>query len=127
MERGDEYLRDSETGKTLGLEREYADLVAEYGEENAEYVWKTLHPESHQNEVIFITDAEIPDGRFRERAERDAAKSGLSFRPVTGNSRLIRNLIHGVWDEDEFLIVPPGGTIRGVYDHDKVVTVVSPG
>lgn len=127
MERGDEYLRDSETGKTLGLEREYADLVAEYGEENADYVWQTLHPVSRQDEVIFITDPEIPDGRFRELAEREARENGLGFRPVTGNSRLIRNLIHGIWNEDEFLIVPPGGTIQGVYDHDRVVTVESSG
>ncbi|NLC67792.1 MAG: DUF1638 domain-containing protein, partial [Clostridiaceae bacterium] len=54
MERGRDYLRNTETGKLLGLDKDYDQLIEKYGEENAKYIWDTLHPESHDNELIYI-------------------------------------------------------------------------
>jgi len=39
---------------------------------------------------------------------------------LEGSSRLLRKLIHGEWD-DEFLVVPPGKRVVGVYDWEEVV------
>ena len=47
LERSREYLGGTDIGKNLGYDRDYAALVEQYGEENAEYIWETLHPTHH--------------------------------------------------------------------------------
>ena len=121
MERGDGYLRESEIGANLGLNQEYDELVEQYGEENAKYVWETLHPPTKQTEVIFIDDPENPIDSFEDEAKDAAEGSNLDFRIIHGNMRLIRKLIHGEWDEEEFQVVPPAGKIRGVYDRNEII------
>lgn len=121
MERGDEYLRESDVGKALGLDSEYEQLVEQYGEENAAYVWETLHPPINQTEITFIEDPDITDDSFRQSVEDDAKTKGLAFRLLPGDMRLIRQLIHGEWNDDEFLTVPPGAAIQGLYDRDRIV------
>jgi hypothetical protein len=56
LERSVEYLGGTETGRNIGYDREYADLVEQYGEENAEYIWETLHPARNigKDERIYI-------------------------------------------------------------------------
>ena len=125
MERGEGYLRESEVGISLGTDREYDDLVAQYGEENARYVWDTLHPPSRQSEVIFIKDPEIPDETFEREAQAEAEKRDLGFKLVRGNMRLIHKLIHGDWNSDEFLVVSPGERIRGIYDREEIIAAES--
>jgi hypothetical protein len=44
----------------------------------------------------------------REKAERE----GWIFERKLGNRRLMEMLLRGEWPEPEFLVVPPGYTIR---------------
>jgi hypothetical protein len=44
LERSSEYIGGTDIGKSIGYDRDYAALVEQYGEENAEYIWETLHP-----------------------------------------------------------------------------------
>ncbi len=125
MERGDGYLRESEVAKSLGLRDDYEELVRRHGEENARYIWETIHPPSRRSEIIFISDPDLDDEAFRAEARAEADRVGLDFRVLRGDQRLIRKLIHGEWSEDEFLRVPPGGRIRGVYDHDEIIALDS--
>lgn len=39
----------------------------------------------------------------------------------TGSLRLIRGLLAGNWDESEFLIVPPGRSVRQVGDWNEII------
>ncbi len=41
---------------------------------------------------------------------------------LAGDMRLVRKLVHGEWEPEEFLVVQPGRKIAGVYDWDRVVT-----
>jgi hypothetical protein len=54
---------------------------------------------------------------MRERA----AAEGKDFLLLHGSSRLLRGLVNGGWSDDEYLVVPPGKRIEGLYDHDRVV------
>lgn len=40
---------------------------------------------------------------------------------LEGSTRLIEKLIAGDWDDEEFLLVPPGAEIKPIYDHDRIM------
>ncbi len=46
---------------------------------------------------------------------------GRQFVELAGGMRLVRKLVHGEWDANEFLVVEPGRRITGVYDWDRIM------
>lgn len=122
MERETNYLRATETGKLLGLDQEYNELVEKYGEENAQFVWETLHPGLHCEEATYIEVPETAHLGYLDRFNAFAKEQGKNFRILQGDMRLIRALLAGEWNEEEFLTVSPGKEIKAVYDHDRIIT-----
>lgn len=122
MERAKSYLRETETGKLLGIDKTYEEYVEMYGEENAAYLWETLHPKAHSSELIYINVPETSHLGFLEKMRSLAAEQGKPLRVITGDMRLIRGLVYGEWNEDDYLIVPAGKEIKPVYDQDKIIT-----
>jgi len=121
IERGSTYFRASEVGQKTGLGLEYADLVEKYGEENAQYVWETMHPAMEEKEIRFIELPETAGLGYAETMRKRAADEGKDFTLLQGSSRLLRALVAGCWDSAEFLVVGPGQHIEPVYDHDRVI------
>lgn len=121
MERSENYLRDTDTGKMLGLDNEYQDLVEKYGEENAGFIWETLHPVVHSDEMIYIEIPETAKLGYLSKLQEAADSECKSVRVIEGDMRLVRSLVHGSWPEDEFLKVLPGETVKAVYDHEIIV------
>jgi hypothetical protein len=124
MERCNDYLRDTDTGKLLGLDNDFAELVQQYGEETAKYVWDTLHPENHDDELIFIEVAEFSHLGYLEKMKAHAKEENKSLKVLDGDMRIINALIQGDWNNEDFLIVPPGKQIKAVYDYDKVIDII---
>jgi hypothetical protein len=123
MERGDSYLRDSDTGRMLGLDQSYYDFFEKYGEENAEYLWETLHPKNNDNEIIYIDIPETSHLGYCDKLRNIAKGDDKNLRVIEGNMRLIDNLIKGIWNEDEFLLLKPGQTVKPCYDFEKVIDI----
>jgi len=122
MGTGDDYLRNSEIHQYLGLDLTWEEMVEKYGLENAEYIRETLAPRDGSNEqVVFIQTPPYAHFDFHQQAERDAVQSGRQFELIQGDIRLLRMLIGGEWPENEFLIIPPGCVVEGVYDQDTVI------
>ncbi|NQT91871.1 MAG: DUF1638 domain-containing protein [Lentisphaerae bacterium] len=129
IEHGGEYVRETDTlaeqtGFTLG----YQEYVDQYGEENAAYIWETLHPAETPGEherVVFIDMPECPAPRHIEACREKAEAEGKEFVKLEGSLALIRGLVFGEWDVNDFLIVPAGSEIAGVYDWDTVIKTVS--
>ena len=79
----------------------------------------------HYTRAAFI-DLELNDGGvYAERAEAKAAKEGWRFERMSGDTRLMRMLIHGEWPEEEFLVVPAGQAIAQSYK-ESIVKAVTP-
>jgi hypothetical protein len=124
LERGDYYLRTDEGGGQIHYGDQYAALVEQYGEENARYIWESMHPpelEQLNNQVVFIDVPETASlggaERFRAKAEQD----GKTCLRLEGGLRLIRDLVNGVWDAADFLVVEPGQQAHGVYDWHEII------
>jgi hypothetical protein len=120
MERSSCYLRETEIGKMLGLDKDYQQLIEQYGEENAQYIWNTLHPGNEGDELIYIKIPELESLGYLEEFKKNAVAKSKNVRIINGNTNLIYKLINGKWTKDEFLIIPPGKSIAAVYDHIEV-------
>lgn len=121
IERGATYFRVSELGKASGIGTEYAELVSQYGEDNAAYIWETLHPDLKETELRYIeTPASVGLGH-REAMRARAEAEGKDFVLLQGSLRLLEGLVAGAWNEEEYLIVRPGEHIEPTYDHDKII------
>ncbi len=117
VEFGSSYAHTAEGA--LGID--YDKLVAEYGEENARYVRDALRPAVPETELRYIELEESAGlGYARVAAERAAAE-GKAFILLGGSSRLLRGLIAGNWDEEEYLVAPPGAAIEPSYDRETIV------
>ena len=57
---------------------------------------------------------------YEEMAREKAKKEGWVFERKTGDRRLVEMLINGEWNEEEFLVVQPGYTIRQSYDEGLI-------
>ena len=123
LERGDYYLRTDDDGCSIHFGNEYAAYVEQYGEENAKYIWEMMHPKhaSEDQRAIFIDVPETSQPDVAEEFKRRAEAEGKQYVRVEGSLNLIRKLIDGDWNWDEFLTVPPGQSTRGVYDWTEVI------
>ncbi len=108
-----------ERGAALGSQMSlaYDDLVARYGEENARYLDEELT--KHYRQFTFIEMGVEPDDRFERQARQEATARGWAFEKIQGDMRLLQRLVDGPWDENDFLIVPPGFCV--VASHDEGV------
>jgi hypothetical protein len=123
MERGESYLRDTDTGKLLGVDKEFEEYVTMYGEENARYIWETIHPQDENTELIYIDTPGLESLGYLEKFKEKAKVQGKTVRVLKGDMRLIRKLIRGDWSEDDFLVVPPGKKIKAIYDQKKIFCI----
>jgi hypothetical protein len=120
IERGSGYFRASDLGMDDGFGLEYAELVEKYGEENAQYVWETMHPEKEERELRFIELMETAPLDYARKMREKAAEEGKEFVLLPGSSRLLRGLVAGDWAAEEFLVVPPFSRIAPLYDLERV-------
>ncbi|MFW6007011.1 MAG: DUF1638 domain-containing protein [Bacillota bacterium] len=120
LERGESMFRDSDDDELYYMDQSYQDLVEQYGEENAKYVWEQLHPDMEDDNLIYIDIPEFQDLGYEEKIKKEAEETGKKFEKIPGDMRIIENLIFGNWEED-FLVVNPGEKIKAVYDLDQVI------
>jgi hypothetical protein len=116
VERGPNYLRTPE--EALGID--YEELARRYGEENARFVRDSLKPAVPEQELRYIELDETAHLGYAELARARAEKDGRSFILIRGSSRLLRGLLAGAWNDEEYLVLPPGSSITPLYDRDKV-------
>jgi Protein of unknown function (DUF1638) len=108
----------------LGERRTREELVAQYGEENGNYLFEQFSAyRRHYSGLTYISSGIPADGACRILARAEAEREGWAFDEVHGSVALLQSMVDGNWDPANFLIVPPGATVRAAL-YDTVVTAV---
>ncbi|MEM2990823.1 MAG: DUF1638 domain-containing protein [Halobacteria archaeon] len=105
----------------LGLGKKYEEYVKKYGEDNARYLiqFENSWIENY-SQVAFIDFEFVKFLKLDAHAKEIARQRNWEYSEIPGDIRLIKKLIDGEWDEDEFITVEPGHEIVASYD-DRVL------
>ena len=103
-----------------------ADMIAKYGEDNAEYLWEELvaKREQHYHRFGYISNGLGPDQRMLIEAQKIADARGWSTDRIDGDLAWLRRLVHGEWDHPDILVLAPGEAIQHSAD-ERVMTGVA--
>ncbi len=118
-----EELKELSIPNQLGMDMTYEQLVEKYGEDNAEFLKEELCDRGkNYSQITFIEMGVEPDDRFEKIAREEAASKQWNYEKVAGDLTLIRCLLNGNWNPEDFLVVPPGAKISA--DHtEQIVTI----
>jgi len=109
---------------TLGERRTREELVAQYGEENGNYLFEEFTAyRRHYSGLTYICTGVPSDDGCRAQAREEAVREAWAFEEVHGSLALLEKLVNGDWNASDFLFVPPGATVRAALD-DAIVTAV---
>lgn len=107
----------------FGLSDDFEDLLREYGEDNAEYLWNTLHAKNQYNTKIFYISTGTDDDEHNiEKLRQTAKEESKEFNVIKGDTSLIKNLLNGKWGR-EYLFVAPGESIMASNDLETIMKV----
>jgi hypothetical protein len=109
-----------------GMVMSYDELVAKYGEDNAKYLYDQLcNMTRNYSAITFIEMGIEPDDRFERIAHQQAAERGWTFEKVQGDLSLLQAQVDGPWDEDRFLVVPPGHCVAASFN-ERIIKAEKP-
>ena len=101
-----------------GLWSKYEEYVKKYGEDNAAYLMEFEKSWIDNYSCAAYIDLEfVRFLNYKEEAEKIAMQRGWKYEELPGDIRLIKQLIDGEWNDDEFMTVPPGEKIVPSYDN----------
>ncbi len=110
--------------RTLGERRTLEELVAQYGEENGQYLFEQFNAfRRHYSGLTYISSGIDGEDGFREQARAEAKREGWAFEEVKGSITLLERLVSGQWDAADFLVVPPGASIRATMNESIVEAI----
>jgi hypothetical protein len=103
----------------FSMAKDYAALVAKYGEDNARYLLEVSQTwlQNYRRGMLirFDFDQKL---QLREKVAKICRTQGWTMDELAGDLRLLQNWVDGSWNESDFLIVPPGHAVYPAHqDH----------
>lgn len=108
-------------GAGLGGVQTYEEMVEKYGEDNAKFLWEEMgHWMRHYSRGCLISFSFNEPLKLQDQVQQICDEYGWNFEEVPGEMGLLQRWLEGAWDEEDFLIVHPGDSIRPSYD-DSII------
>jgi hypothetical protein len=129
-----DYMERAEKGASVTLgaagieetEEQYEEYVKKFGKESADYLIEEMRKwTAHYTRAAFIDTGLGDIDEYEQLAKDKAQRDGWVYERISGNRRLLEILINGDWPDDEFLIVPPGHSIRQDVGESLVKSVLA--
>lgn len=106
------------------LRQRWQEYAEKFGADNADYLIETERQwVQHYDTCAYIRSETFEAPVYRALAQKAAEERGWNFREFAGDARLLRMLVDGAWNEEEFLLVPPGHRIVADYSGAKLRAV----
>jgi hypothetical protein len=98
-------------------DEQYQAWVEKYDQETADMLVAEMRRwMQHYTRAAFIDMGLGDRARYEHMARQKAEQEGWVFERKQGDNRLLKRLINGDWNAQEFLVVPPGHRIKQAYD-----------
>jgi len=122
IERGGDLTQDlpDSISEKLGLNMSMRKMVEKYGEENAKFLRDQITKMQFYTKFAFIETGVEPNDSFERQTRELAEERRWKFEKLTGDLSLLRRLLEGDWNTDDFLVVEPGRRIEFSYDGNIV-------
>ncbi len=109
----------------MGISHDYAKLVEEYGEENAEYLMETMgNWLKNYRKLSFINTGVGQHEQYLQVCRAQAQENAWEYEEIAGDTVLIKKLLNGDWNEEDFLVLQPGQKIA-VSNESTIVCAVA--
>jgi len=113
-----------ETGSQPSKERiakSFKTLADKYGEEQAEILLPELESWiKNYHKAIYIDLGVGPRKKYLEYTKKCAQELGWQLIQLQGDPNLVKKLFSGKWNNDQFLIVPPGNPVQQSFKGDII-------
>lgn len=97
----------------LGEQSTLEEFIVKYGDDNGRFLYEQYSSfRRHYSGLTYISTGIPSDEASRKIARSEAADRAWVFDEVVGSLSILDRLVNGPWDADDFLVVPPGATIR---------------
>jgi hypothetical protein len=104
-------------GKTIGERRSLDELIAQYGEDNGTYLFEQFTSYRRKYSGLTYISTGVPEEQpLVSQARAEADRDGWAFEQLDGSLDLLKRLLSGEWNGDDFLVIPPGATVRATLD-----------
>ncbi|MFA4030303.1 MAG: hypothetical protein GDYSWBUE_001945 [Candidatus Fervidibacterota bacterium] len=105
----------------IAFGKSFAELVEQYGEENALYILEVAHGWTQKYKCGMLISFDFTEHLgLREEVREICRQRGWEYRELKGDLGLLERWVDGQWDEAEFLIVQPGETVYATYDEQII-------
>ena len=107
--------------------RRWLEYAEKYGEENADYLIEVESSWMNNYSTLgFIHSSVYERPEYLPHTAREAQKHNWQLREVNDDLRMLRMMVNGDWNENEFLILEPGERIAADYAGAKLKAEPAP-
>jgi hypothetical protein len=116
-------IGQSSSASGVWVSGEYAELVEQYGEDNAAYLWEVANGWiKNYRYGAYISMPGADHARYRQQVQEICARNSWEYKEIEGNLDLLQRWVDGDWNRKDFLVVKPGQKVSATFD-SKIITV----
>jgi hypothetical protein len=122
MERSETIFHDGLHPDKADDDAKFQEYVEKYGEENARYIYESMYGGAAKaHKLVFIDVPETRHLGYCEVCRKHAEDNGMEFIRLEGSVAILRKLVFGEWDSEDFLMIEPGERSVGIYDWERII------